>query len=302
MSAAYQLHPEVRELLQEMGRDPASRLFRIPRCKALAVSPMADVPSASAGTAGWTPAERHLLVAHRDEVAALFIDAFRAKIVADERASSLFRVPTLEGNRWPGELARLVAAATGPDRNAGDLRALQVEDAAGLPSYETLAVCAERCAPSCLTGLYRGMALILAERHGEAVDLLREFDVPGASPMTRRFTWSLRATALAEADRPRAAMVAISRAWQLDQTRMDLLASALVFTILMHEEWAARLASGMLDGMGSGATLSPYLDMLSQQRRSGALTLSPDTLHFMTKLRDDAGPVAIGVIHALLHP
>jgi hypothetical protein len=277
------------------------RTLRVPSEQASKVSPLADVPSASAGTAGWTPAERHLLTAHRDEVAMLFIDAFRAKVAADEVASSLFQQPAEGHRRWPGEVARIVTAATLPGRSAEDLRGLQVEDASGLPDYEVLAVCAERFAPSSLTGLYRAVALILAERYTEAIRLLEQFDVAGASLATRWATWDLRGTALGEAGLHRQALVAFSRAWQGDQSKLRPLIAALVEAMQARDEASVRLAVGILDEVASPGTMEPYTAMFRQKRRVCRWAPTPETRKFTTQLEDGFGPASALITRAFLN-
>lgn len=66
--ALLQLDDEILEVLNDIARDPKSTLFNALPPKAV-TSPLIDVPTLSAGTAGWTPSERHLLKAYREQVA-----------------------------------------------------------------------------------------------------------------------------------------------------------------------------------------------------------------------------------------
>jgi hypothetical protein len=108
------LAPEVRELLFEIAKDPRSTLFGTTPSETVIAATM-DLPSASAGTAGWTSAEGHLLSAYREELAIALGSVFHLLSVENpglvhfieadgvvrsrerEQAAALVRSPLLAG-------------------------------------------------------------------------------------------------------------------------------------------------------------------------------------------------------------
>lgn len=82
------MDPELRAFLAEVAAQGRSSLLDV-ELGERHVNALYDVPTASAGTAGWTAAERHLLQAHREEVAHLLRNAFRVKIATENTCHAI---------------------------------------------------------------------------------------------------------------------------------------------------------------------------------------------------------------------
>ena len=103
------LDEDVRELLLEVARDPRSTLFGVTPAE-VATSPRLDVPSVSAGTAGWTPAERHLLTGYREAVAEVLIPVL-VDMVLGEGPSPFIGRPGVRPPKETGLRARHLLSA-----------------------------------------------------------------------------------------------------------------------------------------------------------------------------------------------
>ena len=133
MTSTIVLPEEIRELLGEIARDPRSRLFRQTPHERVA-APLIGRESVSARTAGWKPAERHLIQAYRDELAcalgAVFHHLSVTRPIAREVVGAgrgcgreaIDRARRLEGSEYLSELDPDVRAAVEQITSGTDCR------------------------------------------------------------------------------------------------------------------------------------------------------------------------------------
>jgi hypothetical protein len=302
--AEFVLDPEIKELLAGLARDPGARLLRIPRGLALEAGPLEVVPSASAGTAGWTPAERHLLQVHREEVADLLWRAFRAKLNQDPVAGRFFVTPPEDAAAWKGAGIGALARdeRLNPDRSQERslLEAILTDEPSQLPDYHSLAVTAERLVPGPFSQVYRGIALVVGGKRQDAERLLEHLESKGVSRPLRAFAWTTRAVNRTQAGEAHPCLEAYSRAWQL---RHDYDAAALgVFlnALELGEEVLARTASVALEQLIGENELEHHIQRTIERAREGALTMSTEATKLWKRLEDGLGPISWRIGHALL--
>lgn len=253
------LDPEVRECLLDIARDERSTLFRIDP-GAAAVSPLEDVASASARTAGWTPAERHLLDAYREEVALLFRNAYRAKVVQDEYASNLIQGEEPPSGpddpRSPSEIrmmARCLASFPGQydqeDVVRGLLGELSKESLVVSPSFDQLAIAARRLVDNEAGQLFHASALIIGGHYGEAIVLGRSVAERVLRADVGASAWSIVAHAESMNRNPRGAARAYLRSIEFEPADTHIVASSFLCALRSEDLDAARVAGAHLDNL-----------------------------------------------------
>jgi hypothetical protein len=193
------LHPEVRELLLEIAKDPRSTLFQTTPRERLIPATM-DVESLSAGTAGWTPAERHLIAAYNEQVAVALGDAFHL-LSTDNPESINF----IGAGRGVGEQAlERCAGLAGSQRFAGLDPGVQailgriVEGRRERLGLDEITTSILRLRGNHRSGNLHGMALILEGKHKDAAMLLRGIYADSLQPSVRYFAASNLAFVLGE--------------------------------------------------------------------------------------------------------
>ena len=168
------LDPEVRELLREIGSDPRSGLFRVtPREASIAAT--ADIPSASAGTAGWTPAERHLLQVYREETAAALRGVYQEKVFSDPVASRGYNKPLSEVSRADAHQRRVMHRGTleavGTATESIEALFASAHGATTI-DYDEIMVVLRRLEPGVVSDIYQASTSILMGDPRDAVDRL----------------------------------------------------------------------------------------------------------------------------------
>jgi hypothetical protein len=299
------LHPEIHELLIELAGDPNSRLLRIPRAQALQVGALAVIPSASAGSADWNCAERQLLRVHREEVAALFIRAFRAKVSTHERAAAYWNCAPPEGESWGEVITPIVADAKRlqaveiPDHGDSLLGGLLQQDPADLPDLLSLALGAERLSPGPSRSLYRAAALVTAGRYEDCETLLGNLEPSLTDRGTRAMTWTILGVGRTLRGMTDETLDAYTRAWQL--APHDDGAAVGVFLNALHacNGTAARVSGLALDELLTAQAVAPHVHMTRLRLENGSLCFGPETQKLHDRLEPSLGPVARTISRAL---
>lgn len=156
--------PEFHSALDEVLHDPNAKLF-VTTPRQLNLSQMGVVDPIGATNSDLTPAERHLLMKHREELGSLLLEAAFAVLERDPRtARSIRRVSTqvLELSEFEKRLQRLQAAVA-PDRGLAALLAR-----VNFSSAHRLALLSLRIQPTYRARQCLGMADCLELREFEA--------------------------------------------------------------------------------------------------------------------------------------
>jgi hypothetical protein len=168
------LHPEVRELLLEIAKDPRSTLFQTTPPERLVPVTM-DVESLSAGTAGWTPAERHLIAAYNEQVAVALGDAFHLLSTDNPESINFIGAGRGVGEQALERCAGLADSQRFPGLDPGVQAILgrMAGERRERPGLEEITTAILRLRNNHRSGNLHGMALILEGKHREAATLLR---------------------------------------------------------------------------------------------------------------------------------
>jgi hypothetical protein len=180
------LAPQVRELLLEIAKDPRSSLFQSTPREVVTAATL-NVESVSAGTAGWTPAERHLIKAYREELAEALGGVFHLLSLRKPASGEIVGA----GRGFGPEVRRRSTALIGSHRFAGldpGLRAT-VETIVGgggrEPALDVLTGVICRLRNDHRSANLHGYALMLEQKHGGAIEVLERVYSESLRPETR---------------------------------------------------------------------------------------------------------------------
>ncbi len=278
------LDEEIRELLGEIAGDPESTLFKLVPAEVV-TNAYADVPSASAGTAGWTAAERHLLQAYRDEVALLLQNAFRAKGARGDgqcRAlvggyGSTQKPPrhTSDAEQSIREARRLTARSHYDASVAGLLGRIAV-GSLGEVGYGELALAARRLQGSAVSRVLHAQAHLFEGRPSAGRDLLGQLEAEVAGDL--RF-YVLTTLAMAQGDLGdcRSALEVYSAALDERPDNITTAASCLKNALQLQDRGARDRFALRLDELATDRPVEAarFATLWSRVRPLHSLTLDP---------------------------
>lgn len=292
------LDPEVRELLLDISRDPHSTLFRtVPR--EVVTSATMDLPSVSAGTAGWTPAERHLLRGYREELAEALSGVYRRLSQAAAGAMNFTMV-----NRPPGVTAdpdtRSLSRSPFLSSLEPEIRevvAQLVLGAGGTVRLDSLTGAICRLRNDHRSANLHGMALILEDKLLEAARLLRVVCEETSRDSIRYFAAINLSLAIGLSEAPlESTLDPIHRAIRCRPSPTGL-ASAMVNNCIVGRLDAARVTQDYFDDM-----ILPNDDAIGDlQEMYRARSWSEEERSALMNLRAYSGPSSGRVIDATLH-
>jgi hypothetical protein len=242
------LHPEVRELLLEIAKDPRSTLFQTTPRERLIPATM-DVESLSAGTAGWTPAERHLIAAYNEQVAVALGDAFHLLSMDNPESVNFIGA----GRGVTAEALERSAGLAGSQRFAGLDPGVQailgriVEGRGERLSLDEITTAILRLRNNHRSGNLHGMALILEGKHREAAVLLRGIHADSLQPSVRY--WAAKNLSLALSARGEGLQPVLSAclASVKEAPSIGGLASAMITACVLGNLDLARLSADFLN-------------------------------------------------------
>lgn len=250
------MDPNLKEVLLDIAKDERSTLFRV-EPREIAVGVMDDVPSLSAGTAGWTPAERHLLQAYREDVALLLQDAFRVRLTTDETGKEMFRFTDSVERRVSAGGSHLSVIANRLGRNAhshdlspevqATLGEIATLSHSGPSSIGSLAHLAHRLVPSEVGLILVGISLVFEDQLDQAMALFQGHLETSVRSDMRRHSWANLGKAFTQNGESRKAYVAHMEArlggpwthvhaWNCFATALDCGDSDLIRESLEHIE------------------------------------------------------------------
>jgi len=190
------LDPEVRAVLEEVAADPRSHLLRVPRLRV----PLEHEPPVSPGEAGLTAAERHLLQAHRAEVARLLLLAVvRAVYDHPSAASQLHRCVTVDRelelpdpDEWRQTCCYQLEASPPEVRAAEGYSLLERcarKDVRDVPAPIALALASMRLVPRVETQIYLALALHQAKQTRSGLNVLQNVIARRPSQLNSSYAW-----------------------------------------------------------------------------------------------------------------
>ncbi len=166
MSSQKTIDPEVQAILEEVGRDPACKLLRVPK---LVVSPVSQAPVRDRDST-LTRVERRLVKVHRNDVAQLLLDEAARRITEVEaREGRLLRYVNastisapVDADVWRKRVSSRLRKMTGVEDEVVPealLKACVGIDQAGDVSPVQLATASLRLVPRATTSICLGIAL-----------------------------------------------------------------------------------------------------------------------------------------------
>lgn len=191
------LDPRLEEVLRDIAADPRARLFTCDverMVRGLGSAPV----HASVSTAGLTSAERQLLTIGRDEVARLFLIAFRERLEAEQDGSFVYTHERMSPAAWEAR-ARTAQSRGFAGREERVRLARPVQSAQAMTTGELLAACihkdearsidradllaaSQRLADRPTTRVYTGIEFVMRGRYAAARSILtavlREHSTP----------------------------------------------------------------------------------------------------------------------------
>jgi len=297
-SDTIQLNPEVRELLLDIAKDPRSSLFRTVPREVVTAATM-DLPSLSAGTAGWTPAERHLLRGYREELAEALTGVYRRLSETATGAvnfTTVNRPPHVNADRNTEVLSRSPFASS-LDPGVREVVAHLAMGAGGTVRLDTITNAISRLRNDHRSANLHGMALILEDKLPEAAHLLRAVYEQTPRDSVRYYAAINLSLALALSEAP--LETTIEPIYGAIRCRPSAagLASAMVNNCIIGKPEAARIAQDYFDD----AVLPNDEALEDLQEMYQARTWTDEERCALMDLRAYSGPSSGRVIDATLH-
>jgi hypothetical protein len=291
------LHPEVRELLLEIAKDPRSTLFQTTPPERLVPVTM-DVESLSAGTAGWTPAERHLITAYNEQVAVALGDAFH--LLLAEKPESVNFIGEQRG-KPQGALqhaADLAGSARFPGLDPGVQAILGriTEGRRGRLALDEITAAILRLRNNHRSGNLHGLALILEGKHQEATVLLRRIHAEALQPSVRYHAATNISFALSVLGEDLEPILGACLAAVREIPTVEGLSSAMLTASVLGKSDLARLSADFLNDQVPVNTLSLGQVVLAFSTR----TWKTDERRALEELRSQIGGCAGRILDATL--
>ncbi|GEM_PF-3244317 len=301
------LSVEVEEVLRDVARRPGSGLLRVPR-KDVARTVLERGAIAHARAAGMSAAERHLVLAHREEVAFVLRQAAHVMICEDAAIRDLAvnrAVPDLRAMPAAGHEVRIAASGLARSRD------MRVQESGAIEILETLlmseprrsaslgqiAASAHRLVPTQSSRLHAALHARVSGNLGQSLMILGEvLALGGPDVVMCMASTNLSDSFLASGDAGRG-LRAARRA--ITHVHRDLAAriNQLLCAMAVEDLEEARAALAQLERTPLTSEMSAFL---RARRRwgNGIVHVSSHALYL--GIARDAGPLAEEWIHALI--
>ena len=298
------LDPNLVEVLTDLRKDSRTRLFSLD-LSPLSVSVLDDMPSASAGTAGWTPAERHLLERYREEAAGLLKDAFRKKVVENEATRLL--VPTAQplSNGSAERAGRFLASRKGEGLSPETRNLLDELASGSSPSssgFDRLASTAAVLDPSSESALFVALGDLF---QGSLDDSLKGFlaVTESAGPRgPRSLAWINAGLVYSMRGQFRDSLCAFVRASLMSPDDARGTASAFSIALDAGDENAALFAAERLDdrSLPTDWIIEEFVRSHRWRMARGQYETSAEWLDVVRRIKGRLGPVTGHIIDEIL--
>jgi hypothetical protein len=304
----FHLEPEIEGLIQEIGRDPRSSFFQVERPK----SPRGLLQAwdrYSPVSAGWTAAERHLMTAHREDLAfclrtRVLMESLRLRplsVFVDHRRS-VDDVSSMPSDaEWRQSASRAVRLARLDDAPEADLVVrLLAERELTVEELYDVALITVRLTPNDTAWLRIGLALNLRGDPHSAIQLLTARERLAGSELMRSYMWDNIGVAYSMLGDHAAAREAYKKACSLGPLRVSPLASLLYQSLLSGDPIASERACNRIDEEvepGHPALLH-FLDGLRRARTAGLWNPSSEAQQLTNRLESSHGPTTQSIVHA----
>ncbi|MCC6408823.1 MAG: hypothetical protein IT453_16795 [Planctomycetes bacterium] len=294
--------PEVEALLAEAASNPNSLLLRVPRSGTVPHRAWVDAPVRVSKT-GLTSVERHLLAAHRSEIAQGLRRMCRERLEADRTPGRrVFAVRLGREHSEPvgsiGELARGMAEALRSSGAAGPELAREPWSP-HTATAEELATLAMRLEPSSATQIWWGLAAVV---RGDVAAGRRAFErviEETRSVSHLSMAWSDLGLVRVLEDDPIRAQVAYRHAWRL---RPDNALAGLVACFYAVQTGNAALLESYSTDLESAVRAQAedcavaYAADLRQLRSAGRWAPSKESLELAARFGERMGPAGRSVL------
>jgi len=303
--------PELEDLLREIAADPRSQLLRLPRPESLPAL-LARPGPVSAGRAGLSAAERHLLEVHRDELADVLRRACLTRFFSDPQRSiylnrsrnarELIRFDTPE--QWR---ARAHQALEDARRGAAQLAGLDLLEAC-LRSEPTERISITQLArtslllqPTDVAEAYVGLDLILSSKELSGIKVLEQLISDQPSTYVKACSLENVALGFGISGQDAKAITYYRRSAQVDNQRPAPIMGWLVCALIAADRQEARVAAAWLDAIAGGdhPAVDHFISCKTQQRSRGLFKVSGSARRLMHDLASGEGSASGRIADAL---
>jgi hypothetical protein len=294
--ATIRLDDEVVELLGEIAKDPRSTLFgATPR--RVVTSAMGGLPRLSAEAAGWTPAERHLIRAHREQLA-YWLGCLAIEMSRKDPAVASMMVDTLTV-RVAGaqeKLRRLSASDLAQHLEPRDREVLAALDLLRPGTeYTQITSLARKLRPNEASENLHGWSLLIEGANDSARQLLGTLLQESARSATRYFAAiNLNYAHYALGSMPKALEAQLAAITESPEP--NLLGSTMLNAATLGDWSLARVCSAWLDDLAH----AEHPAILQLCRIVGSRDLVSDDRTSIRRLSDFGGHVARRICDAAL--
>lgn len=301
------LSAEVEEVLRDVARRPGSGLLRVPR-KDVARTVLERGAVAHARAAGMSAAERHLVMAHREEVAFVLRQAAYLMICEDavirdiavNRAISGLRMKLTAQHELRVAASDLMRSSDSQVQAAGALDILGTVVNGDLQRWPTLgqvAAAAHRLVPSQSSRLNAAINARLVGNTNQSVNILREvLNLGGTDAVRAMALTNLSDSFLALRD-PRRGLQAARRANMIAPHELAPCINQFLCAVTVEDLEVTRMVLARLNTVALTTEMSAFLQARGRWR-NGVVPLSSHA--FVFGIARDTGPLAEEWIHALI--
>lgn len=299
------LDPDLREVLLDVASDPRTTLFRVtPRD--VAVGALDDVPSASAGTAGWTAGERELLTAYREHVGELLRVAFAVRLEMDEGAKDLVLNDSLhyDEHKTRADVRRLVRSSRSVSLGESVrtfLRTIAEEEPLRWPSLGELAHASLRLVDNDATRVAQAVDLVVRQRYEEGLAVAHRAAGKGTRRFVRACAWSIIGLAGSLRGKLEDAREGFGRAHRLAPYDVEFAANCYVNALDRGRREEVVVTAKALDELAgsSDRAVERFISMNRARGYSGGTSVLKEWWKVLS-LVEGLGPASWAIAHALV--
>lgn len=297
------LDPEVKNVLIDVSRQETVH-FAAWAPRGRVADPTADLPSVSAGTAGWSPAERHLVTAFREELALLLQHAFYAKVAQEERTRVLAPVTPPGWSCDKDALARRATRLHSARREPAELIVtlldqLSENDAPIQPTLQQLADAAAQLVDDHVTRLLRAGARNFEHDGRGAVTLALHVAESTSSANVRSAAWSIVALGRSLSDDAPGAVAAYLASLRDDPSDVVMAVNLLLCSVRADDEAEAREACSLVSSLSPDERSVHSLIEVSRRRADLGERRYPREQRVLRALDGSVGAAAQALIDGI---